>query len=83
MTEDQRRNLWYEHRNQMLADGLDAYKHKNRLTNADLGRGLGLGTQTISKLLNGEEVKLSTNTFWQLLEMAGLAVKRRDEGNGR
>ena len=83
MTEDQRHKLWYERRSQMLADGLAAYKHRNRLTNADLSQWLGVSSRTVAKLLEGEDVKLSVMMFWQLLEVAGLTVKRGDEGNER
>ena len=84
MTGEEKRRWRYERRSRMLGDGLAVYKRRNWLSNEDLAKGLGIGKETVAKLLSGEDVKISIMTVWQLLEVAGLTVKAREEhGNER
>ena len=79
LTEAQRRQQRYERRNRTLADGLAAYKSRNRLTNENLAEMTGIGKNTVTRLLSGEDVKMSTMTYWRLLEMAGLDLKQKEK----
>lgn len=78
LTEAQRRQARYERRSSILADGLAAYKVRERLTNERLAVDLGIGKNTVTRLLNGEAVSLPIMTYWRLLEIAGIEVKRSD-----
>lgn len=84
MTEEEKRRARYERRSSMLGDRIAAYKAKHWLSNEDLAKGLGVSRGTVGKIVSGEDVKISIMTVWQLLEVAGLTVKPREEhGNER
>lgn len=78
LTEAQRRRQRHERRSRSLADGLAAYKSRNRLTNENLAEELGIGKNTVTRLLCGEDVKVSVFTYWRMLEIAGLDVKQKE-----
>ena len=77
LTEAQRRKQRHERRSQLLADGLAAYKTRNRLTNEALAAELSIGKNTITRLLSGGDVRLSIMAYWRLLEIAGLEAKQK------
>ena len=79
LTEAQRRRQRYERRTRTLADGLAAYKSRNRLTNENLAEITGIGKNSITRLLCGEDVKMSMMTYWRLLELAGLDLKQKEK----
>lgn len=74
LTEAQRRRDRYKRRSGALADGLAVYKSRARLNNEQLAAEIGIGKNTIPRLLAGEDVKLPIMAYWRLLEMAGLRV---------
>ena len=74
LTEAQRREYRYKDRSGRLADGLAVYKSRGRLTNEQLAAELGIGKNTIPRLLKGEDVQLPIMAYWRLLEIAGLRV---------
>lgn len=74
LTEAQRREYRYKDRSGTLADGLAVYKSRKRLSNEQMAAELGIGKNTIPRLLNGEDVKLPIMAYWRLLEIAGLRV---------
>ena len=78
LTQEQRRRQRYERRTRVLADGLAAYKRRNRLTNENIAEMTGIGKNTVTRLLCGEDVKMSMMTYWQLLEIAGLDLKQKE-----
>lgn len=78
LTEAQRRRQRHERRSRSLADGLAAYKSRNRLTNENLADELNVGKNTVTRLLCGDDVKVSVFTYWRLLEIAGLDVKQKE-----
>ena len=69
----------YERRSRMLADGLAHLKHRDKLTNMNLGELVGIGRETVSRILSGEDVKISLLTFWCLLDLAGLEVRLKED----
>ncbi len=79
ITEEQRRMVRYERRSDILADGLAAYKRRQHLNNEQMAAQLGIGKNTITRLLNGEDVKVSIMTYWHLLEVAKMNVKREEQ----
>lgn len=79
LTEAQRRKQRCERRSKTLAGGLAVYKNHARITNEDLADELGIGKNTVSRLLSGEDVKISIMTYWRLLEICGLEVRQRNE----
>ena len=78
LTQAQRRMQRYERRTRALADGLAAYKRRNGLTNENLADALGIGKNTIARILSADDVKISAMTYWQLLELAGLDLKQKE-----
>ena len=49
----------------------------NKLTIAGVASGLGLGHTTLSKIIDGEVVRLNTDTWLKLLDLAGLKMVDR------
>ena len=74
LTEAQRRAYRYKDRSGTLADGLVVYKARKQLSNEQLAAEIGVGKNTIPRLLKGEDVQLPIMAYWQLLEIAGLRV---------
>ena len=74
----ERHRLRYEHRSRVLADHLALLKQRGNLTNRNLGELAGVGKETISHILSGEDVKLSILTFWCLLDMAGFEIRCKE-----
>ena len=58
----------------MVADGLAAWKNRKDMTNVTAGAFLGVGHETVAKLLKGQDVKMSYDTFLLLIEVAGLTL---------
>ena len=72
---------------ELLTDGLEAFKAKERLSNKDIGRALGISDKTVSRLIDGDTtVKLSISTLWKIEKIAkeGLMdeyIRRSVQGN--
>lgn len=79
LTEAQRRKVRYERRSSELADGLIIYKTRQKLNNEQLAAEIGIGKNTIPRLLNGEDVQLPIMAYWRLLELAGLRVTEAEK----
>lgn len=62
-------------RNQ-LADGLEAAKVREHLSNVAIARAYGMGPTAVSRIIKGEDVKLNLNQALDLLLLAGLEIKR-------
>ena len=79
LTEAQRREQIYQERLKWMADGLAVYKNRNRLTNAEVASALSIGVNTVAKVLNADEVKLSTKDMLRLMFACGLTVGKKQE----
>lgn len=79
LTEAQRREQVYQERLKWMADGLAVYKNRNRLTNAEVASALSIGVNTVAKVLNADEVKLSTKDMLRLMFACGLTVGKKQE----
>ena len=80
LTEAQRREQFYQERLKWMADGLAVYKNRNRLTNAEVASALSIGVNTVAKVLNADEVKLSTKDMLRLKPLYHLLRNAADEG---
>lgn len=78
LTQAQREAALIDRMRETLTDGILIQKAKARLTNEQIGNGLEIGERTISKIINGGDVKLSLTQTMRLLQFAGLQLKRRD-----
>ena len=79
MTAEQRRAERYQRLRDAIADGLSAAKRKGRYTQAELGKKLGVGHETVAKLLAAEPTKSTDDLLFQILDMSGLyLVRKRD-----
>lgn len=77
LTETQRRQQRYARKSAALADGLAAFKRRERLTDKQIGAAIGMSDKSIVKLLEEKPVMMTPETFWALLEVAGLEVRPR------
>ena len=78
-TEAQRTEKAYQDRLKWMADGLAVYKNRNRMTNAEVASALSIGVNTVAKVLNADEVKLSTKDMLRLMFACGLTVDKKEE----
>lgn len=79
LTEAQRIEKAYQDRLKWMADGLAIYKNRNHLTNAEVASALSIGVNTVAKVLNADEVKLSTKDMLRLMFACGLTVGKKQE----
>ena len=79
LTEAQRVERAYQERLKWMADGLAVYKNRNHMTNAEVASALHIGINTVAKVLNADEVKLSTKDMLRLMFACGLTVGKKQE----
>ena len=81
LTEQQRLDARYEQIKKRIGDRLVLAMHRNRLTQTNVCNQLSMGHNTLSKLLDGEDVTMTTTRFLQILDMAGVALtdKKNDQ----
>ena len=79
LTEAQHMEQMYQRRLKWMADGLATYKNRQRMTNAEVASALSIGVNTVAKLLNAEEVKLSTKDMFRIMDACGLTVEKKRE----
>ena len=78
LTEEQRIKAKNDAKRRMIGDGLAVFKAKNKLTNKQLGARLGFCNITIAKIVDGENVKVSLDQMWRLLDVAGIEIRKRE-----
>lgn len=79
LTEAQRVDARCRKRTQALRDGLVLYKARHSVTNKELSETANIGINTVGQLLQGRQIMARVDTFWRLLDLAGLEVRRREE----
>lgn len=79
MCEEQRVEARCRKRTQALVDGLVLHKARNNVINKDISADVGMGINAVGRLLQGQQVVVNLDTFWRLLDLAGLEVRRREE----
>ena len=80
LTEEQKRIRKFEKRSELLADGLEKFMRKNRITQTEIASELGLGRNTIRKLLDENyDMKISVETMWRLFDLAGVRMVRNEQ----
>ncbi|MBC5733801.1 hypothetical protein [Lawsonibacter hominis] len=78
LTEAQRQQAKYDRQGKLLSDGLACYKALNKLTLTQIGDGVGLSKTTVMHIIQGKDKCVPIQSFWKLLEMAGLEVRRKE-----
>lgn len=78
-TEAQRIEERYERLRDCIAGQLAKTKYRERLTAAQMAKRLGMAHDTFAKLMNGEDIKVTTTTWLRVLDMAGIVMKRRPD----
>ena len=78
LTAAQRQEAKLDRQNKMLGDGLACYKAINKLTLEQIGSGLGMSKTTVMHIIQGKDKRIPIQSFWKLLEMAGLEVRRKE-----
>jgi len=89
LTEEQRREERYKKLRRKIGDGLDSFKKHSRvtkrgsLTNKELAKNLEMGNGTVGKIIAGEDVQISVNKFFRVLDLAGMEIRPRREEDGK
>ena len=78
LTQEQREAAALERMRETLADGILIRKARNRLTNEQIGHGLEIGENPISRIINGYDVKLNLSQILRLMRFAGIKLVRSD-----
>lgn len=78
LTQAQAKRQAHENRSKALATGLIVYKTQAKLTNEQMAADLQIGKNKLPKLLDGQDTAVTVSTFWKLLDMAGLEIRRKD-----
>lgn len=66
---------------ELLADGLEAFKAREHLSNRDIGRALGISDNTVSRLIDGDtSVKLPVDTLWKIELIAKEGLRSGNAG---
>lgn len=79
LCEEQRVEARCRKRTQALVDGLVLHKARNKVINKDISVAAGMGINAVGRLMTGEQIMLKLDTFWRLLDLAGLEVRKREE----
>lgn len=80
ITEEQKRVRRCERRSELLADGLERFMRKNKVTQKDLAAELSLGRNTVRKLLDENyDMQMPIETIWRLFDMAGIRMVRNEQ----
>ena len=79
LTQEQRQEARNKKMRQAIADGLCVAKHRGRLNIEELGRNVGVGRNTMAKILSGEDVVIPLSSVLRILDVAGLSLKARVE----
>lgn len=79
LCEEQRVAARCRRRTQALVDGLVVHKTRNKVINKDIGAAAGMGVNAVGQLLQGQQISMKLDTFWRLLDLAGLEVRKREE----
>lgn len=80
VTEAQRVIERYEKLREYIGNRVEGNMRLNRLKIMETARGLGIGHETLTKIMGGEDVKLSTTTWLKILDLAGLKLDERRSG---
>ncbi len=79
LCEEQRAEERCRKRTQALVDGLVLHKSRHQVINRDIAAKAGLGINAVGQLMQGKQVMIRLDTFWRLLDLAGLEVRRRED----
>lgn len=79
LCEEQRVEARCKKRTQALVDGLVVHKARTKALNKDISNTVGMGINAVGQLLQGNQVMVRLDTFWRLLDLAGLEVRKRED----
>lgn len=81
LTEAQRIEARYERIRHCIGDRVARTKHQKKLKLMEMANSLNMGHSTVAKIMDGEDVMLTTTKFLQILDVAGLMLvdKKKDE----
>lgn len=78
MTQAQREQAALDKMRDTISDAVLVQKARNRLTYEQIGHGLEIGENTISRIINGYDVKLNLSQILRLMRFAGIKLVRSD-----
>ena len=82
LTAEQREAAAIQRLQEMMADGLAVRKRRSQQTYAEMGRDVGITGQTMSRLMAGQNPRMTVSQVFCLMRMAGLTVSSRKEAVG-
>lgn len=65
-----------DHVRNLISDGLEAAKVREHLSNAAIARAFEMGPTAVSRIIKGDDVKLTMNQALELMLLAGLKIER-------
>lgn len=74
LTEAQRVAKHYERIRECLGTRFNSAMHRQHLSQEGTAEYLGMNRATVKKILDGEDVQMSTTKFLQILDFAGLKL---------
>lgn len=78
LTEKQRQDAAMQKLYKKLGSGLAGFQSQEKLTRQQIGAGLGISRNTVSKFISAEDVSMNVSTLLRMIYMSGFEVKRRD-----
>lgn len=79
LTEAQRVAKHYDRIRECIGTRFNSAMHKRHLTQEGTAEYLGMNRSTVKKILDGENVQMSTTKFLQILDFSGLKLVDRAE----
>lgn len=77
LTEEQKRTRRCEQRSELLADGLEKFMRRNRISQRELAEELGLGRNTLRRIMDEDfDMKIPVETLWRMFDIAGVRMVR-------
>ena len=78
MTQAQREQAALDKMRDTISDAVLVQKARNRLTYEQIGHGLEIGENTISRIIDGSDEKLNLSQILRLMRFAGIKLVRSD-----
>ena len=77
-TREQRIAEKLEEQRKKIAEGLAAFKFRNRLTGAQVGAIIGVSEYTISHLLHEKQTSYTSDTIFKIIDAAGYELVKKE-----
>ena len=79
LTQNQKEEERYRRLRKSLGERLATAKHRQQISTEQLAKQLDVGRESVAKLLHGEDVKLTSTTWFRLMDLAGISLKAKPD----